>query len=66
MSNEFHTHLDQCYQCRTNPFSLCAEGHRLIMTSHASEEDAIFPQAPRESHTISLLTPCLSATETPK
>jgi hypothetical protein len=30
-SDLFHTHLDQCAQCREHPFDLCAEGAILIM-----------------------------------
>lgn len=26
----FHVHLEACYQCRNNPFSLCAEGSKLL------------------------------------
>lgn len=26
----YHAHLDQCAQCRNNPFNLCPEGARLL------------------------------------
>jgi hypothetical protein len=27
---DFHDHLDECEQCREQPFNLCATGDRLI------------------------------------
>jgi hypothetical protein len=27
--NDFHAHLDNCRQCRNNPFELCAVGRAL-------------------------------------
>jgi hypothetical protein len=27
---DFHAHLDECRQCRHNPFALCLEGARLL------------------------------------
>lgn len=27
----FHAHLDECEQCRDEPFNLCAEGARLLL-----------------------------------
>ena len=30
---DFHQHLDECKQCRANPFELCAKGHMLLISS---------------------------------
>lgn len=29
--NAFHAHLDQCEQCRNNPFGLCETGAKLLL-----------------------------------
>ena len=29
---DFHQHLDECKQCRNNPFALCAKGHMLLIS----------------------------------
>ena len=34
----FHSHLDGCYQCRNNPFSLCAAGASLLRTAGLAVE----------------------------
>jgi hypothetical protein len=36
MIAEFHSHLDDCRQCREHPFDLCAVGNKLL--THAGEE----------------------------
>ena len=30
MSHPYHDHLDNCQQCRENPFSQCPEGNRTL------------------------------------
>jgi hypothetical protein len=41
---DFHAHLDECRQCRDNPFALCLEGARLL-----SETATAAWQAAREA-----------------
>lgn len=36
----FHAHLDQCEQCRNNPFGLCPEGSRLLTKQDPTPPDA--------------------------
>lgn len=31
--DDFHKHLDECQQCRENPFKLCLTGARLLETA---------------------------------
>jgi hypothetical protein len=40
--NKFHTHLDECEQCRENPFELCAVGHSLITGTTVDDPKATF------------------------
>jgi hypothetical protein len=28
--DKFHAHLDECEQCRSNPFRLCPKGEQLL------------------------------------
>ena len=42
----FHRHLDECAQCRNNPFDLCSAGHILIVS--------IIPPAPENDATLLL------------
>jgi hypothetical protein len=35
--NVFHQHLDQCQQCREQPFNLCPIGARLLTEAATSE-----------------------------
>lgn len=30
ISRAFHVHLDECGQCRNNPFNLCSKGREII------------------------------------
>ena len=34
----FHVHLDECYQCRTQPFNLCAVGEVLLKATASERE----------------------------
>jgi hypothetical protein len=34
--DKFHKHLDECKQCRDNPFDLCPVGH-VILTGELTE-----------------------------
>lgn len=29
-ASDFHAHLDDCVQCRNNPFELCPQGRELL------------------------------------
>lgn len=40
--DDFHKHLDNCKQCREQPFNLCSIGHTLIHKAH----DAITTEVP--------------------
>ena len=31
VADDFHAHLDECQQCRDNPFKLCCTGHVLLL-----------------------------------
>ena len=34
IGDKFHAHLDECAQCRNNPFNLCSVGHDLLISIH--------------------------------
>ena len=37
--DKFHNHLDECRQCRDNPFALCAKGHELLTGEKVDDND---------------------------
>lgn len=39
--SRFHSHLDECQQCRKNPFGLCLKGEKLLT-------DCVSEPMPRE------------------
>jgi hypothetical protein len=48
MTNPFHNHLDECKQCRDNPWGLCVEGAKLLKdTAEASAAGAKYDLSTR-------------------
>lgn len=37
----FHAHLDACEQCRTQPFNLCGDGERLLLSTADEHADGL-------------------------
>jgi hypothetical protein len=42
--NIFHSHLDECEQCRRNPFGLCPEGDRRLRQQVTGQDPGPQPQ----------------------
>jgi len=36
-TKDFHAHLDECKQCRDNPFGLCKKGAELLQAAADGE-----------------------------
>lgn len=39
VTDDFHSHLDECKQCRDNPFKLCSIGHTLLLKANYPVSD---------------------------
>lgn len=45
----FHCHLDQCSQCRNNPFALCSVGYKLLCPETHSAITGFKPNKPKKA-----------------
>ena len=43
-TERWHAHLDDCEQCRDNPFALCSIGHRLLYAAAGMP----YPESPND------------------
>ena len=37
-TKKFHAHLDECVQCRTQPFNLCPNGQKIMEETMAGDK----------------------------